>query len=57
MGMSEQLRSKPKIKTRDLIGYLLGHGARAWRSSLPPASPAVRAMTPSGRLAVKIRFQ
>ena len=49
-------RPRNRVKTRELIGFLLGHGARAWRSSLPEVSSHVRAYTPGGHLAVRIRF-
>ena len=49
-------RSSNRISTKELIGFLLGHGARAWRLSLPPAKPRVKASTPHGTLAVRISF-
>jgi hypothetical protein len=52
-----QSLGRPRLKTKDIVGYLLGHGARAWRSSFPVASPRVKAIMPNGHLAVKIRFK
>jgi hypothetical protein len=47
---------KPRFKTREVIGYLLGHGARAWRGSLPAVRPRLKVMSPNGHYAVKVRF-
>ncbi len=35
MRIADLGRGFPKSKTRDLVGALLSHGARAWRSSQP----------------------
>ena len=57
MRLADVRRSGARLKTKDLIGLLVSHGARAWRSSLPAVTVRVRALTPAGRPAVKIRFQ
>ncbi|MEP3437208.1 MAG: hypothetical protein ABJN75_10555 [Hoeflea sp.] len=49
--------TRPRSKTKDLVGLLLCHGARAWRSSQPRAFIRVKAATPVGYAAVKIRLQ
>ncbi|WP_244447147.1 hypothetical protein [Hoeflea sp. BAL378] len=49
--------TRPRSKTKDLVGLLLCHGARAWRSAQPRASIRLRAGTPVGYAAVKIRLQ
>lgn len=49
--------SRSRSKTKDLVGLLLCHGARAWRSSQAPAMVRVRAVTPVGHAAVKIRLK
>jgi hypothetical protein len=49
--------TRPRSKTKDLVGLLLCHGARAWRSSQSRVVIHVKAGTPVGRAAVKIRFQ
>jgi hypothetical protein len=53
----QQSLGRPRLKTKDIVGYLLGHGARAWRASFPLASPRVKALMPNGNLAVKIRLK
>lgn len=57
MRLADVRRSGPRFKTKDLVGLLLCHGARAWRSSLPPVRVTVKAFTPMGKSAVKIGFQ
>ena len=54
--LAQQPFSRPRLKTKDVVGYLLSHGARAWRASFPVAHPRVKAITPKGLLAVKIKF-
>ncbi|WP_290772748.1 hypothetical protein [Hoeflea sp.] len=49
--------TRPRAKTKDLVGLLLCHGARAMRSSQARVVIHVKAGTPVGRSAVKIRFQ
>ena len=51
-----QSLGRPRLKTKDIVGYLLGHGARAWRASFPVAKPRVKVMLPNGHFAVKIRL-
>ena len=46
-------RKKPKLKTRDLVGLLLSHSARAWRSSMPHVAVKVSVNTPNGTPAVR----
>ena len=57
MRLADVRRSGSRLKTKDLIGLLVSHGARAWRSSLPAVNVRVRVLTRAGRAAVKIRFQ
>ena len=57
MRLADVRRSGSRLKTKDLIGLLVSHGARAWRASLPAVNVRVRVLTPAGRSAVKIRFQ
>ena len=57
MRLADIRRSGARVKTKDLIGLLVSHGARAWRSSLPQVNVKVRVSCPSGHPAVKIRFQ
>ena len=49
-------RKKPKLKTRDLVGLLLSHGARAWRSSLPAVKVKLAVQTPDGITAVRFGY-
>ena len=46
-------RSKPK----DLVGLLLGYGARTRRSAMPRVGVNLEVFTPSGNHAVKISFK
>ena len=54
--LASQNLGRPRMKTKDIVGYLLGHGARAWRGSLPVAKPRVKVMMPNGHFAVKIKL-
>nr|WP_245304326.1 hypothetical protein [Hoeflea olei] len=49
--------TRPRSKSKDLVGLLLCHGARAWRSAQPRAFVRIKAGTPVGYSAVKIRLQ
>lgn len=57
MRLADVRRTGTRFKTKDLVGLLLSHGARAWRASLPPANVRIHAVTPTGESAVKISFQ
>ena len=50
-------RKKPKMKTRDLVGMLLSHGARTWRSSLPVVRVKLAVKSPDGMTAVRIGYR
>ena len=50
-------RKKPRLKTRDLVGMLLSHGARAWRQSQYPVQVKISVKTPSGTRAVSYSFR
>ncbi|MGL4406155.1 MAG: hypothetical protein ACRCT6_10370 [Notoacmeibacter sp.] len=54
--LAQQSLGRPRLKTKDIVGYLLGHGARVWRGSFPVASPRVKVMMPNGNFAVKIKL-
>lgn len=43
-------------KPQDLVGLLIGHGARARRSSMPLCSIRLEVFTPAGKPAVEISF-
>ncbi len=49
-------RSRPR-KTKDLIGVLLCHGARAWRYSQPEARIHLHITAPSGQAPVLLRLR
>ena len=57
MRLTDFRRPSSRFKTKDIVGLLLGHGARTWRASLPPARIRLRVVAPDGKLAVKIGFQ
>jgi hypothetical protein len=50
-------RKKPRLKTRDLVGLLLSHGARAWRSSQYPVQVKLSVRTPEGKRAVTYSYR
>ncbi|MFS8049566.1 hypothetical protein [Rhizobium sp. BR 314] len=49
--------SRSRNKTKDLIGILLCHGARAWRYSQPDAHIHLHITAPSGRAPVMMRLR
>ena len=53
--LAELRRGGPRVKTRDLVGLLLSHGARSWRATLPVAHVHVSVLTPEGKQAVRLR--
>ncbi|HEX8047585.1 hypothetical protein [Rhizobium sp.] len=50
-------RSRSRSKTKDLIGILLCHGARAWRYSQPEAHIRLRIIAPNGQAPVQLRLR
>ncbi|TCP91088.1 hypothetical protein C8J31_101943 [Rhizobium sp. PP-CC-2G-626] len=52
-----ELGAKPRSKTRDLVGMLLTHGARAWRSTQPDVSIHLHVTAPSSRRPVRLRIK
>lgn len=48
------VKRKPKLKTRDLVGLLLSHSARAWRCSLPKATMRISVYSLDGSTAVRL---
>jgi hypothetical protein len=48
-------KRKPKLKTRDLVGLLLCHSARAWRCSLPKANLRLSVFSLDGKSAVRLK--
>jgi hypothetical protein len=56
MRLSET-RKKPRLKTRDLVGLLLSHGARAWRASQYPVQVKLSVRTPEGTRAVTYTYR
>ena len=46
-----------RSKTKDLIGLLLSHGARAWRYSQPEASIHLHISSQAGRFPVILRLR
>ena len=47
---------RPPKNPRDLIGFLLAHGARARRAARPHCAIALQVLSPSGDSAVEISF-
>lgn len=57
IGTSDFLRTRPRLKAKDLIGLLLGHFSGARRGTLPRVRILLRVVTPAGAPAIKIRRQ
>ncbi|WP_102958478.1 hypothetical protein [Mangrovicella endophytica] len=55
--IADYREGRSRLKAKDLVGLLLSHGARAWRSSQPTAHTRLRVTSPSGTIAVRIRFR
>jgi hypothetical protein len=55
--LRESTKPRARLKAKDIIRYLLGHGARSWRGSQPVSNPRVLAWMPSGNLAVRLRLR
>lgn len=56
-GLADIRRASARLKTRDLVGFLLSHGARSWRASLPPADIHIRVSSPAGTTAIRMRLK
>src|SRR5579883_669903 len=57
VGLSDFLRTSPRLKAKELIGLLFGHFAGTRRTALPRVRTALRVFTPAGLPAVTIRHQ
>ncbi|ATN34250.1 hypothetical protein G6N76_10610 [Rhizobium daejeonense] len=49
--------SRKRSRTKDLIGLLLCHGARAWRYSQPEANIHLHVSSQAGRFPVLLRLR
>lgn len=49
--------NRSKARTKDLLGLLLTHGARAWRASQPQAGIHLYAVSPEDRRAVRLKLR
>lgn len=47
-------RKKPRNKTRDLVGLLLSHSARAWRASMPSVKVKIAVKSANGNAAIRL---
>lgn len=56
MRLADVSRGTPRFKTKDLVGLLLSHGARTWRSTMPLATIRIRVVAPDGNPAIRIRL-
>ena len=56
MRLADIGRGAPRFKTKDLVGLLLSHGARTWRSTMPLATIRLRVVAPDGNPAIRIRL-
>ncbi len=54
--LSDVREGRSKLKAKDLVGLLLCHGARAWRSSQPIAHTRIKVRTQAEHPAVRLRF-
>jgi hypothetical protein len=54
--LAEMGRGGGGLRTKELVGLLLSHGARTWRNSFPRAEVRLRVFAPDGKPAIKIRL-
>lgn len=54
--LAEFREGRSSFKARDLVGLLLSHGARAWRSSQPQTVTRLRVRNTHGTAAVRMRI-
>jgi len=54
--LAEMRRGGSGLRTKELVGLLLSHGARTWRNSFPRADVRLRVFAPNGKPAIKIRL-
>ena len=54
--LSDVREGRSKLRAKDLVGLLLCHGARAWRSSQPIAHTRINVRTPARHPAIRLRF-
>ena len=57
VGPPDVRRAGPRAKAKNLIGFLLGHRARARRAALPRCRVRLEVFTPAGLPAVEISFE
>src|SRR5690606_41008636 len=57
VGLANFRRGGTRLKTKDLVGLLLSHGARSWRCTQPVAVIRMRVVAPGGKSPVKISFK
>lgn len=57
MRLADLHGGRSRLKAKDLISFLVCHGARVVRSGLPRASIRLHVVTPTRHSAVKIRLQ
>jgi len=48
---------RSRVRAKDLVGLLLCHGARAWRSAQPAAEIRVRVSSVQGQRAVRLSLR
>lgn len=56
MSFSDLRRRSAGFKTKNLVSLLLCHAARTGRASMPRAFVRIKALSPGGKAAIKIRF-
>ena len=49
--------SRSRSKTKDLVGMLLAHGARAWRSGQPPVGIHLHVATAGRHFPVRMKLR
>lgn len=54
--LAEMRRGGRGLRTKELVGLLLSHGARTWRNSFPRTDVRLRVFAPDGKPAIKIRL-
>ncbi|TPW31200.1 hypothetical protein [Pararhizobium mangrovi] len=57
MRLAEFRFSRSRMRTRDIVGLLRCHGARAWRASQPQTRIRIDVLSPIGESAVRISLE
>ena len=57
VGRADGLGRRTRLKAKDLVSLVMAHGARIRRAGAPRTRSLVLVFAPTGKRAVKVRFQ